>query len=188
MITSYCVCSLQPGVFLLRPSQGSHCNVARVALEWYATGTLQMYKAPPASLAPAIAETQHSTGNAGRVVIGASRCRQGCCTSGSEWQVSPPAAASLSAGSPVGSPDDVAGSQEAANVGAQSMQGAQHMAWEPVASHQHCERAVNSLFEAAFGIMMSSIDIDLQQAKRCSSHRLPVQVDLASLLVCTRCP
>ena len=108
--------------------------------------------------------------------------------SGSEWQLSPPAAASLSAGSPVGPPDNEAGSQEAANVGAQSVQGAQHMAWEPVASHQHCEWAADSLFKAAFRIVMSSIDINLQQAERCSLHRLPVQVDLASLLVRTRCP
>ena len=34
---------------------------------------------------------------------------------------------------------------------------------------------------------MQRQDINLQQAKRCSSHRLPVQVDLASLLVRTRC-
>ena len=99
----------------------------------------------------------------------------------SEWQMSPLEVASLSVGSPEGTPDDEAGSQEAADVGAQSVQGAQHMAWEPVASHQHCEWAANSLLEAALRIVMSSVDIDLQQAKRCSSLPTPVQVDLGQL-------
>ena len=147
-----------------------------------------MKELPPASQAPAMAVAQRSTGNAGTVIVGASHCQQGCCMSGSEWQMSPPAAASLSVGSLVGSPDDEAGSQEATNVGAQSVQGAQHMAWEPVASHQHCEWAANSLFEAAVGIMMSSIDINLQQPRRCSPQRVPVQVNLISLMVRTRCP